>query len=226
MATQTSPVELAEDSDPSSCAEECGCDPELICSPSGTIIEEPPKLEAMKSVDEVLDGYINAEESTSIRQPFTLALPAGIKGAYTGWVGADVTCDADLEYDYWDMPRIIMMPSDGEWQVCALLTPSTGESIYASSPTIIRDTVPPEVVETQVVKEGNPYILDVSVNEKDTIEAWTKVSGDGVLTFAPLDGGGVSVTSDQIGNYVAKLTLTDKAGNRSEVQVDIPISAE
>ena len=119
-----------------------------------------------------------------------------------------------------------MMPSDGEWQVCALLTPSTGVSIYASSPTIIRDTVPPEVVETQVVKEGNPYILDVSVNEKDTVEAWTKVSGDGVLTFAPLDGGGVSVTSDQIGNYVAKLTLTDKAGNRSEVQVDIPISAD
>lgn len=111
----------------------------------------------------------------------------------------------------------ISSDTDGTYIIRLTVTDNAGNIAYDEM-TLIWDTLAPSVNAGADKNKGAEFTQNATVTEATSgiaTYAWTKQTGDGVITFGTGSAEDTTVSADANGAYVIRLTVTDNAGNIS-----------
>lgn len=106
--------------------------------------------------------------------------------------------------------------ADGVYVLRLTVTNASAIHTISDDITLTWDTGAPNF-QTALADQTSKDPIDVTGDVQDSLTtlsyAWTKVSGPGTITFSHPSAAATTITADQDGAYVIRLTATDQAGN-------------
>lgn len=191
---------------------------------SATIVRDiaAPIFTSLLGANGASDGYINATEVAATTPLLSLTASGYSSAAFTVVLtDSALTCDASQTYSQSSIPTVNTIPAmDGAYAVCAKLSDSAGNIIYARSQQIVRDISPPTVSVGADIAISAPTTIN-AVTTGAVTYTWTKTSGTGTVSFSNPNSEDTDFSAPSDGIYVVRLTVADPAGNSAYDELSI-----
>ena len=156
-----------------------------------------PSVITFLKANEATDGFVNTAEQSSALPLFSLTARDYAAISYSDLLDhtPSVTCDDTVVYNQGGVPAAGSLPPlDDEYVVCARLTGTTGEQVYAKSPVVIRDTMVPTISMFALANQAADGKINASESSSTSMLASLVGSGYSEDDFALID---TATTCDQ-----------------------------